>query len=105
MTMSRHKAVIFDLWGTLVDELRYPEANRLVYQQKIYESADLLGVERDGFSRLWAASSAKRMVGAFPSIEAALMDICRGLGTEPDENRVQAAATVRFEYVCSAGSR
>ena len=41
--MSRYKAVIFDLWGTLVDELRYPEANRLVYQQKIHESADLLG--------------------------------------------------------------
>ena len=102
MTMSRYKAVIFDLWGTLVDELRYPEANRLVYQQKTHESADLLGVERDGFSRLWAASSAKRMVGAFPSIEAALMDICRELGAEPDEKRVQAAATVRFEYVRNA---
>ncbi len=97
--MSRYSAVIFDLWGTLVDELIYPETNRLVYQQKIYELADLLGVELDGFSRLWAASSAKRMVGGFPSIEAALRDICRELGVEPDENRVQAAAEARFEYV------
>ena len=99
MTMSRYKAVIFDLRGTLVDELRYPEANRLVYQQKIHKSADLLGVERDGFARSWSAG---RMVGAFPSIEAALMDICRGLGAEPDEKRVQAAAAVRFEYIRDA---
>lgn len=102
MTMNRYKAVIFDLWGTLVDELRHPEANRLVYQQKIHESADLLGLERDGFARSWAAGSAGRMVGAFPSIEAALMDICRGLGAEPDEKRVQAAAAVRFEYIRDA---
>ena len=102
ITMSRYKAVIFDLWGTLVDELRYPEANRLVYQQKIHKSADLLGVERDGVARSWAAGSAGRMVGAFPSIEAALMDICRGLGVEPDEKRVQAAAAVRFEYIRDA---
>ena len=70
--------MIFDLWGTLVDELRYPEANRVVYQQKVHKSADLLGVERDGFARSWAAGSAGRMVGAFPSIEAALMDISGG---------------------------
>ena len=102
MTMSRYKAVIFDLWGTLVDELRYPEANRLVYQQKIYESADLLGVERDRFARSWAASSARRMVGTFPSIEAALRHICGELGVEPDEDRIRSAAEVRYEYVRGA---
>ena len=45
--MGRYKAVVFDLWGTLVDELTYPEANRLVYRQKTNETNDLLGLDRD----------------------------------------------------------
>ena len=102
VTMSRYKAVIFDLWGTLVDELRYPETNRLIYQQKIYQLADLLGVERDGFARSWAAGLDRRMIGAFPSIQTAMTDVCRRLGAEPDEDRVQAAAAVRFEYIRDA---
>ena len=34
VSVSKYKAVIFDLWGTLVDELAYPEANRLIFRQK-----------------------------------------------------------------------
>ena len=53
--MSKYKAVVFDFWGTLVDDLMYPEANRLLYQQKTAEIADLLGVDRDEFANAWAA--------------------------------------------------
>ena len=58
--MSTYKAVIFDLWGTLVDDVVYPEANRLAYQQMTDKLADWLGVDRGEFSKAWDASGAER---------------------------------------------
>ena len=101
MGKSRYRAVVFDLWGTLVDELTYPEANRLVYRQKVDETADLLGLDRDAFADAWSAGAGKRLVGAF-STEGALVHICGRLGVEPDAGRLRAAVEVRFEYVRGA---
>ena len=99
--MGRYRAVVFDLWGTLVDELTYPEANRLVYRQRVDETADLLGLDRDAFAGAWAAGAGERLVGAF-STEGALRHICRELGVEPDACRLRAGVEVRFEYVRDA---
>ena len=99
--MSKYRAVVFDLWGTLVDELTYPEARRLVYRQKVDETADLLGLDRDAFAEAWAAGAGERLVGAF-STEGALLHICRELGVEPDASRVRAGVEVRYEYVRGA---
>ena len=49
--MKTYQAVIFDLFGTLIDELMHPEVNRRVYVQKRNEMADALGVDRDEFAR------------------------------------------------------
>ena len=92
---------MFDLWGTLVDELTYPEANRLVYRQKVDETADLLGLDRDAFADAWAAGAGERLVDIF-STEGALLHICGRLGVEPDAGRLRAAVDVRFEYVRGA---
>ena len=100
--MSRYDAVVFDLWGTLVDELTHPEANRLVYRRKTDETADLLGVDRDDFARAWSATSPDRMVGRITSTEATLSHICQELGTEPGADRVRIAAAIRYEYVRDA---
>ena len=100
--MSKYKAVIFDFWGTLVDDLMYPEANRLLYQQKTTEMADLLGVDRDGFAKAWTAGAVQRIVGVFSSTEGALLPICGELGAEPGEDRIQAVAEVWCEYVREA---
>ena len=99
--MTKYRAVVFDLWGTLVDELTYPEANRLVYRQKTDETADLLGLDRDAFADAWSAGAGERLVGAF-STEGALLHICRELGVEPDAGRLRAAVGIRFEYVREA---
>ena len=100
--MSRYKAVLFDLWGTMVDDLVYPESNRLIYQQKTDELADLLGVDRGEFSKAWDASGAERMVGASPSTEAALSHICKGLEVDPGEDCIRAVAEMRCAYVRDA---
>ena len=101
MGERRYEAVVFDLWGTLVDELTYPEANRLIYRQKVDETADLLGLDRDAFADAWSAGAGERLVGAF-STEGALLHICRELGAEPDADRLRDAVEVRFDYVREA---
>ena len=100
--MSKYKAVVFDFWGTLVDDLMYPEANRLLYQQKTAEIADLLGVDRDEFANAWAAGAAQLMVGGFSSTEGALTDACRMLGVEPSQDRIRAGAELRYAYTRDA---
>lgn len=99
--MGKYGAVVFDLWGTLVDELTYPEANRLIYRQKTDETADLLGLDRDEFAEAWADGAGERLVGAF-STEGALLHICGRLGVEPDPDRLRSAVEVRFEYAGGA---
>ena len=100
--MSRYEAVVFDLWGTLVDELTHPEAHRLVYRQKTDETADLLGVDRGEFARAWSVSALDRMIGRIPSTEATLRLICEQLGAAPSGDTVRAAAQIRYEYVRGA---
>ena len=96
--MSKYEAVVFDLWGTLVDDLMYPEANRLLYQQKAAEMADLLGVDHDGFAKAWVAGAPQRIVGGFSSTEAALLHACRTLGVEPSQDRIRASAEVWYAF-------
>ena len=76
MGMSKYRVVIFDLWGTLVDDLNHPEANRLKSWQRRDEIADLLGADRNEFAGEWAAGVDRRMVGAFSSTAAVIAHIC-----------------------------
>ncbi len=100
--MRKYRAVIFDLWGTLVDELSYPEENRRLYLQNTHEMADLLGLDPDGFSSAWSQRALQRIAGDFSSTGEALSDICRALGIDPVETRIQACTSIRFEYVRNA---
>ena len=88
--MKAYKAVIFDLFGTLIDLPNYHE-NR-------DEMADVLGIDRDVLEGEWAEVMHGLMTGSFPSIEAGLMHICRSLGVYPGEDQIKASARMRLEY-------
>ena len=100
--MRKYQAVIFDLWGTLVDELNYPEESRHMYQQKTYEMADVLGADRDDLAREWSSRAMQRIAGVFPTGEAVLQDICGSLGIEPSYDCIRASVRVRLEYIRDA---
>ena len=100
--MNTYQAVIFDLFGTLIDELNYSEANRRVYVQKRNEMADALGVDRDEFAKEWADTLYERMAGVFPSTEASLIQICKRLGVESSKDRIATSAGMRLEYMRDA---
>ncbi|MXX93040.1 MAG: HAD family hydrolase [Chloroflexi bacterium] len=105
-SMSRYRAVVFDLWGALVDDLRSPAANRLRFGHKMDEMAELLGVNGKEFVEARFAGFDERMIGAAPTTEAALSGIAGNLGIEIDDGLVHAVAEVWYAYVrCSISPR
>lgn len=100
--MAPYRAVIFDLWGTLVDDLVYPEANRCLFRQKTDEVADLLGLGHDEFAEAWAEGTGDRLVGAFSSTEGALSHLCKELGVAPGMGCIHSAAAALYAYTREA---
>ena len=97
--MNRYRAVVFDLWGTLVDEVSHPEEKQRKYRQVTCKMADLLGVDSEAFTRAWSRGAIRRIAGAFSSTEEEPLHISGVLGVEPSEDRVKASATVRNEFI------
>ena len=99
--MKKYKAVIFDLFGTLIDDMTNPEANLLVHVQSRNEMADALGVNREDFAKEWTGATNERMAGIFPSTKVALSQVCGRLGAEPGEDVITTVAESRIEYTQS----
>jgi len=88
------KAVIFDLFGTLVEAMRYAQ-----YQEMLREMAGALGVPHAAFVREWEATLNLRFGGDFATIESNLEHICVLLGLEADRERLEAGALIRKKIV------
>ena len=85
------RAVIFDLYGTLVDEA--PKSSWRVMQDDL---ADMLGIDRDTFGRLWLETYDLRSTGPF---ETSLERLCDRAGVELDPRRLQRVLDARREYM------
>ena len=68
----KYQAVIFDLFGTLVDRMVHPESNALRGRQVVIAMANTLGAPYDDFLRLWRETMLQRDSGEFQTTEAAL---------------------------------
>ena len=77
----RFDAVIFDLYGTLVDNIDEPGPYQDAYKRAIVEMARVLGAPADQFvQRLGATATGLRMTGAHPSAEQYIEYVCSVLG-------------------------
>jgi putative hydrolase of the HAD superfamily len=85
----RFRAVVFDLWGTLVP---FPPAH---YRYLAGELADALGLPADDFDPAWAATFQARATGA--RTEEALARACVALGQSRSLEQLAAAAERRLE--------
>lgn len=94
----RFDAVIFDLYGTLVDETTGSVAKRGGYNRTTLEVAELVGAPTEPFLQLWNGSIGQRMTGAYASFEAYVAALCAELGVEPDASGVAEALTLRTEF-------
>ncbi len=89
-----YPAVIFDLFGTLIDNLAYD--NHLAVAARV---ASVIGAPPEDFDRLWSETTFERNTGVFPTCAANIEHICRKLGGEPSKDEMLRATEYRMDYV------
>lgn len=87
------RAVVFDLFGTLVD---YLEVDK--YWHALEEIARTLSLPPEDFLAQWRQTFDLRMVGGFPSLATNYREVCRTLGVVPDEEQIEAAVQKRINF-------
>jgi len=89
----KYDAIIFDLYGTLVDN--FP---RKAFEPTVVEMAACVGVPLQDFKHLWSIETwPMRVVGHFPTTEANIEHICRTLKVPVDDALLSRAAAIRLE--------
>jgi putative hydrolase of the HAD superfamily len=89
----KYQAVIFDLFGTLVENF-----SRAEYERTLAEMAAVLGAPQGEFIRLWADTFNLRSTGVFSSAEACVEYICRELNVPVNEAQVKRTGRIRLDY-------
>ena len=90
----KYDAVIFDLFGTLVDEFPYED-----YQSVLGQMASVLKVPFDDFKRLWYETAHERNIGIMRFIEDNIEYICKRLGAHADDMKIKQATKIRYDFV------
>ncbi len=91
----RYDAVIFDLFGTLVEPLTRDGAKEY---QAVMSAA--LGIAPDTFHHYWShVTFEMRATGVFRTIEENIVYMCDALGMPAHEEKVAAAAAARYAMV------
>lgn len=89
----QYDAVIFDLWGTLIDNV--PDD---IFERVQKQMATIVHAPEDDFDRLWSVDTwVQRSTGALPTVEAAIEYVCHALGVTVDDERVKEAARIRID--------
>ena len=89
----KYQAVIFDLFGTLIDKFPLQE-----HKSALRQMASVLSAPSDDFIRLWFDTFDERGLGVFQTIEENVAYICLRLDISPEEAKVRAAARINLEY-------
>lgn len=89
----KYEAVIFDLFGTLVNIFSRAEYNRVLMKM-----AAALSIPADDFSRAWIAGGEARTLGKVASPMGSLVDVCRHLGAAPTQVQLEKASEARLDY-------
>ncbi len=89
----KYKAVIFDLYGTLVANF-----SESAHQEVLRQMAAVLGAPPDNFIHLWFDTYEQRAIGEISSPEDNIRYVCKKLGISPDEERIAEAAKIRYDF-------
>jgi putative hydrolase of the HAD superfamily len=92
----KYRAVIFDLFGTLIDNFTHS-----AHEAVLREMAAALGVSGDAFVRGWLGSYELRNRGAFASTEGNVAYVLGTMGTSAELEAVTRAAGLRREFTRS----
>jgi putative hydrolase of the HAD superfamily len=92
----KYQAVIFDLFGTLVDDFVSGIG------QMNEELAGALGVPFDSFMGTWRRTAELRSAGAFQTVQASLEHACGLIGISASAEQIETAVGVRLRYTRNA---
>ena len=87
-----YSTVIFDLFGTLVNDFRS------VAGYTYDELADILGVPPEPFMKMWREIMGRRTLGEFQTVEASIEYVCGALGVTVNREQMVKAVEFRLEY-------
>ncbi len=97
----KYDAVIFDLFGTLVDNTEFLDFSRSEYNRTLSNVAATLSIPETDLLRLWSETVHERDAGLFPSMEEYFRHICREIGVKADARQIANAVELRLEYLRS----
>ncbi|MDQ0060844.1 HAD family hydrolase [Paenibacillus harenae] len=80
----RTKAVIFDLFETLITEFD----NGMRASKRNYNYMELLGLSNEQFKKEWASRQHKRMTGEFPHYHSVIEDVMKQCALDYNEEAV-----------------
>jgi putative hydrolase of the HAD superfamily len=92
----KFKAVIFDLFGTLVNDFGSSVG------QMHQELAAALAVPYEQFMQLWGQTAKLRIIGAFDSVEANIEYVCDAMKISPRTEQIEKAVEIRMKYIRQA---
>ncbi len=86
-------AIIFDLFGTLVDNFSFQK-----HLEMLDQMANALSVPPEDFMSMWLITFDERVTGIFKNPEANIEHICNKLGVKPAKDKINSAARIRWEF-------
>ena len=92
----KFKAIIFDLFGTLVDDFGSSVG------QMHHEMAAALAVPYEQFMQLWGQTAKMRIIGAFETVEASIKYVCDTMKVSPPAEQLEKAVEIRMKYIRQA---
>jgi putative hydrolase of the HAD superfamily len=90
----KFKAIIFDFYGTLVEDFGSASIGEL---QREFLKA--LGVPAEPFLKLWRETTEQRIVGAFQTVEASIEHVCDLLGLKLTPQQMTRAMEIRLKII------
>ena len=98
----KYHAVIFDLFGTLVDNTEFLDVSGAEYNRTLSNVAAALSVPEPDLLRLWSGTVHERDSGFFPTMEDYFQYICRESGVRADAQQIAHAVELRIDYLRGA---
>lgn len=89
----KYRAVIFDLFGTLVETW-----SRSAFEGFLVRAAGVLCAPPEEFARLWLATASHRMTGKFATTLANFEHICQVMSLPAETSRLREAARIRLDF-------
>jgi len=88
----KYQAVIFDLFGTLIDKLSIRG-----HRSTLRQMASVIAAPPDDFIRLWFDTFNEREIGIFKSLEDNIKYICNKLKLDVEDREIARAAQINIE--------